>query len=125
MLLDTCALIWLAEGRGKLSRVVLREIQVAPQVCISAVSGFEISLKITSGKLKLPLELAEWFETIVNNHGLTVLSADLPICLKAGQLPAVHFDPCDRLIIATALLNDMPVVTSDSRFAEYGVKTIF
>jgi PIN domain nuclease of toxin-antitoxin system len=125
MLLDTCALLWLAEGGGKLSRKTLREIQNAPELCVSSISGFEITLKEANGKLQLPAAVPVWFETVLNNHGLTVLAPDLPVCIKAGQLPAIHFDPFDRLIIATALVHDFPVITTDERFAAYGVETMF
>jgi len=45
--------------------------------------------------------------------------------VKAAGLPPVHADLCDRFIIATALIHKLPVVTSDERFAGYGVETIF
>ena len=125
MLLDTCALLWLAEGGGKLSRKILREIQSTPQLCVSSISGFEIALKAANGKLQLPAAVPIWFETIMNNHALTLLAADLPVCIKAGQLPTIHLDPFDRLIIATALIHEFPIVTADERFAAYGVETIF
>ena len=46
------------------------------------------------------------------------------ISLRASALPEFHKDPADRFIIATALINDLTVVTGDHRFAEYGVETI-
>jgi PIN domain nuclease of toxin-antitoxin system len=125
MLLDTCALLWLAEGGGRLRSSTLRQIQSAPQLCISAVSGFEIALKSSSRKLHLPADPHAWFDTVIENHSITVLASDLPVFIKAGQLPSIHADPFDRIIVATALLNNFPIVTSDSRFAEYGVETIF
>ncbi len=54
MILDTCALLWLASGNKKLSRSALKEINAAPAVYVSAISGFEIAIKATRGKLKLP-----------------------------------------------------------------------
>ena len=125
MLLDTCALLWLAEGGGRLRRAIMRQIQEAPQLCVSSVSGLEIALKSAHGKLHLPAGVDVWFQSIIDNHSITTLDADLAVCIKAGQLPSIHFDPCDRLIIATALVHDLPVVTSDGRFAEYGVETLF
>ena len=46
------------------------------------------------------------------------------VMLRASALPEIHKDPADRFIIATAFLNNCTVVTSDRRFAEYGVDTI-
>ena len=124
MILDTCALIWLAAGGKKLRRSVLNEINEAPAVYVSAISGFEITLKVTSGKLALPLAPRKWFENIVTHHGLEVLPLGLDICIAAAQLPPIHDDPCDRFIIATARLNDLAVVTVDEQFEKYGITVI-
>ena len=124
MILDTCALLWLASGSKKLSRAALKEIDAAPVVYVSAISGFEIALKVARGKLKLPLPPQEWLEKAVAHHGLTLLPLDLANCITAAQLPPIHDDPCDRFIIATAKLNDLTAVTADERFEPYGVRVI-
>ena len=124
MILDTCALLWLASGSKKLSRAALKEIDAAPVVYVSAISGFEIALKVARGKLKLPLPPQEWLEKAVAHHGLTLLPLDLANCITAAQLPPIHDDPCDRFIIATAKLNDLTAVTADERFEQYGVRVI-
>ena len=124
MILDTCALLWLASGSKKLSRSTLREINEAPAVYVSAISGFEIAIKAAKGKLKLPHPPQEWFEKIVEHHGITILPLGLNDCITAAELPPLHDDPCDRFIIATAKLNNLPVVTADERFDKYGVTVI-
>jgi PIN domain nuclease of toxin-antitoxin system len=124
MILDTCALLWLASGSKKLSRAALKEINAASAVYVSAISGFEISLKAGAGRLELPRPVADWFKQIVEHHGLTVLPLDLEICIAAAQLPPVHDDPFDRFIIATAKLNNLAVVTADEWFEKYGLTVI-
>jgi len=54
MLLDTCALLWLAQGGGDLSSEALRKLSEASFVYVSAISGFEIGVKYRKGKLQLP-----------------------------------------------------------------------
>jgi len=76
---------------------------------------------VAKGKLRLPHPSAEWFEKVVEHHGLTVLPLGLDVCIKAAELPPIHDDPCDRFIITTAKLNDLRVVTTDERFEKYGV----
>jgi PIN domain nuclease of toxin-antitoxin system len=49
---------------------------------------------------------------------------NLEICLLASELPPIHKDPCDRFIIAAAIVRGMPIVTTDRRFAEYGVNAL-
>jgi len=119
MLLDTCALLWLAKGDDRLPESVLEQIDLSSKVYISAITGFEISLKYRKGKLKLPVSPEQWFKIIVEYHDLTVISLDLDICIASTGLPPFHKDPCDRFIIATAMLNNLPIVTSDKRFKEY------
>ena len=124
MILDTCALLWLASGSKKLSRSALKEINVASAVYVSAISGFEISLKAGAGKLELSHPVEEWFKQVAEHHGLTILPLDLAVCIAAAKLPPIHDDPFDRFIIATAKLNDLTVVTADERFEEYGVTVL-
>jgi len=124
MILDTCALLWLASGDKKLSRSALNGINAAAAVYVSAISGFEIAIKAAKGKLKLPGPPQEWFEKVVEHHGLAVHPLDLNVCIAAAQLPPIHNDPCDRFIIATAKLHDLTVVTTDERFEKYGVAVI-
>jgi PIN domain nuclease of toxin-antitoxin system len=124
MILDTCALLWLASGDKKLSRAALKEINAAAAVYVSAISGFEIAIKVARGKLKLPHPPQEWFEKVVGHHGLVVLSLELNVCITAAQLPPIHNDPCDRFIIAAAKLHDLTVVTGDEQFEKYGVTVI-
>jgi PIN domain nuclease of toxin-antitoxin system len=124
VLLDTCALLWLAHDQVKVSEKTLRRIDEAPVVFISAVSGFEIGLKHRAGKLQLPAPPREWIKEILRHHHIDVIGLDLEICIKATELPPIHKDPCDRFIIATALTRQLAVVTADQRFIEYGVKVL-
>ena len=124
MILDTCALLWLASGDKKLSRAALKEINAAAAVYVSAISGFEIAIKAGKGKLKLPHPPQEWFEKVVEHHGLALLPLELNVCITAAQLPAHHNDPCDRFIIAAAKLHDLTVVTADEQFEKYGLTVL-
>lgn len=124
MILDTCALLWLASGSKRLTKATLKAINEAAAVYVSAISGFEVAIKAGRRKLKLPLGPREWFERVVEHHGLTVLPLELQVCIAAAELPAIHDDPCDRFIIATARLNQLAVVTADERFEKYGVTVL-
>ena len=121
MMLHTRALLWLAGGRRKLSRAGLKQVNEAPAVYVSAISAFEIAIKADRGKLKLPRPPQEWFEKIVDYHGLSVLPLELDTCIAAAHLPPVHDNPCDRFIVAAAIQHDLAVVTGDERFEKYCV----
>jgi PIN domain nuclease of toxin-antitoxin system len=127
MILDTCALLWLAEksATSKISLTTLELINNSPLVYVSAISGFEIGIKVGVGKLILPVPPAKWFDTVLSFHHLELIDLDLDICLKATELPKIHKDPCDRFIIASALKLEIPIVTSDARFKDYGVEVLW
>ena len=103
MILDTCALLWLASGdRSRLSPKTLSKIDQAMNVSVVAISGFEVGIKHKAGKLYLPVASQEWFDAILQFHHIDVISMDINMCIRA-------------------LNRDLPVVTADRRFADYGV----
>ncbi len=124
MILDTCGLLWLSQGGGKLSRPTLVKIDAASAVYISSISAFEIALKWNAGKLRLPAQPGDWLDIVIIQHDISVIPLSIEICTKAALLPSFHRDPCDRFIIATALTLTLPVVTSDRAFGEYGVSVL-
>lgn len=124
VLLDTCAVLWLASGSEKLSETARSSIDGAPIAYVSVISGFEIALKHRRGKLKLPADPVDWFEQVVVHHGLEALPLEAADALRAPALPDVHRDPCDRFIIAAAARLHLPVVTADPVFEHYNVSVI-
>jgi len=125
MILDTCALLWLVQGSDRLAAPVRRRINAEPVVYVSAISGFEVGIKHQKGKLVLPARPSQWFEAVIGHHNIQVLPLDLNVCIRATELPAIHADPCDRMIIATAERHKLPVVTADPIFLHYGVEVVF
>lgn len=124
MLLDTCALLWLGQGGGRLSQEALSRIDRAPVVYASAISGFEIGIKMAKGKLRLPSRPADWVAGVIEHHDLSELPVDLEAAIGSTELPAIHADPIDRILIATAKARGLLVVTADDMFVEYGVGVI-
>ncbi len=124
LLLDTCALLWLASGSPNISKEARRRIDNSFVVYVSPISLWEIARKVQKGKLQLPLEPAEWFTRVREQHNLTLLPLSEAVMFKAATLPEIHKDPADRFIIATALLNNLDVVTTDHNFPDYGVTCI-
>ena len=124
VLCDTCALIWLATGDAKLSRMARTVIRDAELLCFSSISIWEIARKVKSGELEIPVSPTIFADMLVNQYGMKELTLDNAIMLRASALPEIHKDPADRFIIASALLNDCVVVTGDRRFSEYGVDVI-
>ena len=124
LLVDTCAIIWLATGDRKLSKLARGVMCDAELLCFSSISIWEIARLVKAGDLELPVSPARLAELLVEQYEMKELPVSNSISLRASALPEFHKDPADRFIIATALLNDLTVVTGDHRFAEYGVETI-
>ena len=124
LLLDTCALLWLASGDRALSGKARTMIENAQILCVSPVTAWEIAVKASKGKIQLPLSPREWFDAVVKLYDIHVLKLTADDMLKSAELPWLHKDPADRFIIATAIKNDFIVVTADGNFGKYGVKTI-
>ena len=124
LLLDTCALLWLASGDRALSAKARSLIENAPVVYVSPVTAWEIAVKVSKGKIQLPISPREWFDSVVEMYGIDVLKLSADDMLKSAELPWLHKDPADRFIIATALKNGFMVVTADGNFGKYGGKTI-
>ena len=124
LVLDTCALLWLTTGDGKLSPLAKAAIDDAEVVLVSAISLWEIGLKQNKGQLELPLSPREWFQRALDVHGLAVASLSLDILSGANELPWHHRDPADRFIIATAIQEHCPVVTADAHFEQYGIDVL-
>ena len=124
LLLDTCALLWLGGAPERLSAHARRLISIVPSLYASPVSVWEIALKHRLGKLELSLPPEEWLETLQKAYGFSFLPLDNNVMLTAARLPLHHRDPADRFIIATAQIHLLDIVTADTRFAQYGVKTV-
>lgn len=82
-------------------------------LCLAAISLWEVQVLHSKGRLNLPLALAAWLDYAVN--GVALLPLNLPVVKTLDQLPAsFHGDPADRLIVATARSNHLPLATHDS-----------
>jgi len=124
LLLDTCALIWLANGNPSLSKAAKDKIADSAVLCVSPVSAWEIAVKASKGKISLPCPAREWFDAVVKRYDIEVLRLGSDEMLAAAELPWIHRDPADRFIIATAQRRGLTVVTADSNFPKYSVETI-
>jgi PIN domain nuclease of toxin-antitoxin system len=126
LLLDTQALIWFMEGDSRLSDEALRAIENVENLkYISVASGWEMAIKVTLGKLRLPLPFPELFPGRLEALGLFIFPI-LPHHLHdLIDMPRHHGNPFDRLLIAQALSENFTVVGSDAAFDTYGVKRIW
>ena len=123
-LLDTCALIWLGMGGGDLSANARRRISVASSLHYSSISAWELARLQKEGKVVIPNDPDGFIADLTEQYGMSAIPPVDEIMLRAADLPDFHKDPADRIIIATALVHDLTIVTGDGKFPQYGGRTI-
>lgn len=125
VLLDTCAVIWLANGEplAKGADAEIIQAGMAGGIFVSPISAWEIGL-LSRPKLGRPFEFlpdpATWFARFMAGAAIKPAAFTADIAIAASRLPEpLHGDPADRLLIATARHLAMPIVTRDARIIEY------
>lgn len=120
LLLDTHVVLWQLSGERTVPKSAGAAIADADDLLFSVVSFAEIGIKASTGKLVVP----ESLQRQVVDAGLRILNLSPAHGLAVAKLPGHHSDPFDRLLIAQALTDDLMIVTSDRRFAQYGVRVL-
>ncbi|MDI9366625.1 MAG: type II toxin-antitoxin system VapC family toxin [Flavobacterium sp.] len=119
--MDTHALIWYIEADNALSTKTLLLIdEPNNNVFVSIASFYEIAIKLKIDKLKLKQSLNEYFKDAVS-HNISVLPISETHLATYNDVPlyAYHKDPFDRLLIATAMVEKLTIVTADKKFNLY------
>ncbi len=124
-LLDTHTAIWFLNGERILSQTV-RQIIVDPsnRRCISIASVWELAIKIGIGKMKFPGNSAGLVRVArANGFFIIPIKEDYPTVLE--NLPLIHRDPFDRILIATAIAEQMTIITADADIVRYDVPHVW
>lgn len=126
VLVDTHALLWAMTGDRKLSRRARSVLaSFANEVFVSAASAWEISTKHRIGKLPSAEALVADFARLVEQLGFHPLPISLEHAQRAGALPGDHRDPFDRMLIAQAQSENLPLISNERVFDFYGIKRIW
>ena len=125
VLLDTQTWLWLQDRVGRFSYPTL-EILQDPETdrILSMASVWEVSIKFALGKVRLPEAPDRYVPDRLALSMTRILPIELRHALHVAQLPPHHRDPFDRMLVAQALIERMPVLTADRRFTAYGVEVL-
>jgi PIN domain nuclease of toxin-antitoxin system len=125
-LLDTHTFLWWLLDAPRLSagaRSILADGGNA--LLFSAASAYELTLKAQSGRLTLPEPADAYIPSRLVANAFEPMPIELAHALRAGTLPAIHRDPFDRLLVAQAQIEGLPILTADPAISRYDVETIW
>jgi PIN domain nuclease of toxin-antitoxin system len=123
-LIDTHILIWFLEGNTSLSEKARNLItNTDNQIFVSIASLWEVTIKISIGKLKLSKALPEIIIQI-EMDGVKILSIENTHLLTLLALPFHHNDPFDRLLIAQSITENVTLITDDHKFDLYSIRVL-
>ena len=126
LLLDTCTFLWLVTDDEALSPES-RNLFSDPtnDVFLSAISGWEIMLKHSIGKLPLPTPLEQFLSTQRTRHHIEPLPLREEATVHLPKLPALHKDPFDRMLICQAIQHELTILTPDPLITQYAIRAIW
>lgn len=128
LLIDTCALIWLATAEsdaklGVIEGALARARDTGAPIFVSPISAWEIGMLAAKGRLPLAMSPRAWIDQLLALSGLSWAQMPIDVLLNSSALPDnPHGDPADRIIIATAREYGLRVVTRDQKILDYADK---
>ncbi|MBZ0315434.1 MAG: type II toxin-antitoxin system VapC family toxin [Anaerolineae bacterium] len=125
-LLDTQAFIWLSNADPRLSPTARRAITAPDSILyLSLASVWEMQIKIQIGKLQMRASLQQVLREEQAQNDIRLLPITLPDIWSLGNLPLIHRDPFDRLLIAQARLKNFTIISADAMFSSYAVTVVW
>jgi PIN domain nuclease of toxin-antitoxin system len=127
VLIDTHVFLWWASDRGARISEPARELlsDGATEVSFSIASAWEIAIKVGGGRMELPETVERYLPNRLRLHGFDLMPIELPHVVRAGLLPRLHGDPFDRMLVAQAQIEALPILTADPDIGSYDVETIW
>lgn len=123
-LLDTHIFIWWILDHPKLPKS-FRDIiaHSATELFFSSASAWKIVIKANLGKLSLPENPVEWIRKHLDLNRINALPITVEHALTLHELPNLHKDPFDRIMVAQAKCEDLTIITDDEWIPKYAIKT--
>ena len=120
ILLDTCAYLWFFSEPEAMTDDARQCVATSETLFLSLASIWEVSIKVQIGKLSLGAEVDEWVQCSLRHPKIELLPLAVGTTIYSTQLPGqFHKDPFDRAIVATAVRENLTVLTRDRRILQY------
>lgn len=124
LILDTHVYLWFITDDERLPKNIKALLERADTALyLSSVVVWEIAIKRSIGKITLSSDLDQLISETIQQYRLIPLPISIPHGVRAGELPHLHRDPFDRMLVAQSIVEDIPIVTGDTLIQGYAVKT--
>jgi len=124
-LIDTHTFLWFIDDSPQLSVDVKNLLESETDIILSVASLWEIAIKVSIGKLRLPDAYDKFIPDQVAANDIEVLPISLGHLSVVATLPFHHRDPFDRLIIAQGMVEKMEIISVDGVFDAYPIKRLW
>lgn len=124
VLLDTHAFLWWCDDSPELS-LAARNAMERNDCFVSMATFWEIAIKVSLGKLRLPGPIEKYLADQMQLNGFERMEIGFRHCVRVGKLTWAHRDPFDRLLASQALEERIPIVSRDPIFTQYGLERIW
>lgn len=126
LLLDTHAFLWWMSGDRALPATVEAALKDDDnEVFVSAATAWEIAIKFRAGKLPAAARLVAGFDEIIAGQGFSEIPITIRHGISAANLPLIHKDPFDRMLIAQAIAANLTLVSNEAIFDAYGIMRLW
>jgi PIN domain nuclease of toxin-antitoxin system len=126
LLVDSHALLWFDEGNERLG-VKAQAMMSDPgnELLLSVAIIWEIAIKVSLGKLRLLESFGVYMQRVIHENNIMNLPLSLDHANMLITLPFHHRDPFDRLLIAQAIVENLPILSADNRFDKYPITRLW
>ena len=126
ILLDTHVWIWLSVSQERLSPAAKKVIRSTSEMWISAISCWELAKLVEKNRIGFSIPVLNWIRQSLLEKAVRIADLSPEVAVESTRLQDFHQDPADQIIVATARVLGMPLVTSDRRIRSYpGVECIW
>jgi PIN domain nuclease of toxin-antitoxin system len=120
ILIDTHILVWWTSNPERLRRSHYEILRSDERFAVSVISCWEVAKLVQHGRLELDRPVLDWIASALAQHDLELLPLTPTIALESTKLPdPFHRDPADQIIVATARIHEIPLLTEDSKIIDY------
>ncbi len=123
VLLDTHVVVWWQAGSGQLSAKARKRLENASNRLVSPVTFWELAMLIQKGRVRLDRPTSIWVNDFLSTERVAVAELSPTAAVSAGELVDFHGDPADRMIVASAITANIPLLTKDGKIRDWAKTT--